>query len=249
MTGEKLMENRRPPVQEPIFQVLDKFQIPVEVFATDGFLAYVNRAWLELNNISDPDLIVGKYNVLTDPVMAQMGLEERIRRVFNGELADFEQDFSAPIQDLVDRGVVNEKPFESAYMDIYMYPFRNEKNVAYVVCIFFVKNIYRGRPEVTRAMEYIGTHWHEKFNAEEVAKSLNISVSGLYSLFRQHTGMTLMEYYKIHKVEHLKEKLADKNLTIAEAFAACGEDSRSTYARVFKKITGQSPKEYRTSRV
>jgi len=55
------------------------------------------------------------------------------------------------------------------------------------------------------------------------------------------------DYHKRVKVNHIKEKLADKNMMIAEAFAACGEDSRGTYARVFKEVTGTSPKEYRAS--
>jgi AraC-like DNA-binding protein len=56
------------------------------------------------------------------------------------------------------------------------------------------------------------------------------------------------EYHKKIKIEHIKEKLADKSLTIKEAFAVCGEDSRSKFAKKgFKKLTGMSPSEYRKS--
>ena len=43
----------------------------------------------------------------------------------------------------------------------------------------------------------------------------------------------------------IKEKLADKSLSIKEAFAACGEDSRGWTLRVFKDITGLTPTQFR----
>jgi YesN/AraC family two-component response regulator len=46
-------------------------------------------------------------------------------------------------------------------------------------------------------------------------------------------------------VERIKEKLADKSLSIKEAFAACGEDSQGWMAKVFKEITGINPSDWR----
>jgi AraC-like DNA-binding protein len=48
-------------------------------------------------------------------------------------------------------------------------------------------------------------------------------------------------------VDHIKEKLRDKSLSIAEVFSFCGEDSRGAFARTLKKLTGMTPKEYRNS--
>ena len=59
--------------------------------------------------------------------------------------------------------------------------------------------------------------------------------------------MTPSEYFKKVKVDHLKEKLADKTLSIKEAFAACGEDSQGWVVKIFKEVTGISPKNYRES--
>jgi len=79
------------------------------------------------------------------------------------------------------------------------------------------------------------------------AKAVNMSVAQLYSIFKRHTGITPGEYHKKIKIDHIKEKLADKTLSIKEAFAACGEDSQGWMLRVFKEITGMSPKQYRES--
>jgi AraC-like DNA-binding protein len=233
---------------EAWFQILDMFPIPIEIFSPDGTSVFSNRAWLELNNIRDASFITGKYNVLKDPVMeqimAQMGLTDRFQRVFRGE-ADICNDFPAPIQDLVDRGIIEEKPYEKATMDIFNYPVWKNDKLHFIVCVFVVRSLYLGRPDVVRAKEYIDKHWQEEYDPKRIAKSVNMSVTPLYNLFKQHMGMTPGYYYKKVKVEHIKEKLADKNLSIKEAFAACGEDSRGRIARVFKEITGKSPKEFR----
>ena len=47
------------------------------------------------------------------------------------------------------------------------------------------------------------------------------------------------------KIKRLKEALADKNLTIAQAFSACGLTYSGYHARAFKKRTGMTPSQYR----
>jgi len=230
---------------EPVYQMLDMFPIPIEVFALDGTTVFLNRALMELANVKDRNLAVGKYNILKDTVcMDQLGYREEIERAFKGETV-VAKGFPVPIQDLVERGVTGEKPFEAATMDIYFYPVWKDEKLVLIVCVFVVRNLYFGRPDVARAKEYIDTHWQEEYDSHAVAKSVNMSVAQLYGLFHKNTGMTPGDYYRNCKVEHIKEKLADKNLSVKEAFAACGEDSRGAYAKIFKKITGQTPTEFR----
>ena len=228
-----------------LFQIVDMFPIPIEIFEPGGTSIFLNRAGMEVNNITDSGLIVGKYNLLNDPVCNdQMGLREGIQRAFRGEIVSY-TDFIPPIQDLVDRGIITEKPYEKAFMDLFLYPVWNREKLAFVVCVFIVKSMYQGRPDVMKAKEYIDKYWERDFNPVSLAKSVNMSVSQLYKLFKQHTGLTPGDYYKKCKVDHIKEKLIDKNLSIKDAFAACGENSRGTYARVFKEATGISPTQFR----
>lgn len=237
---QMLLENK-----ELVFQVLDMFPTPIEIFAPDGTSVFLNRAFIQFNNISDVSTIIGKYNILNDPVVNdQLGYREEVQRAFRGETISI-SDFPCPIQDLVDRGSIGKKPFESATMDCHLFPVWNGDQLAYIVFTFFVKNVYQGRPEVAKVKEYIDKHWQDEFDPQQLAHSVNMSVSQLYSVFKKHTGMAPGEYQKKCKVDHIMEKLADKNLNINEAFFACGEDSRGTYARIFKEITGVSPRQFR----
>jgi len=113
--------------------------------------------------------------------------------------------------------------------------------------MFVPKRIYQGLPQVAKAKEYIDNHWREEFDDDSVAKAVNISSRSLYRLFKQHIDMTPKDYYYKVKLGHLKEKLQDKTLSVAEAFSACGEDSRGRFAKTFKEMTGVTPTEYRNS--
>jgi len=232
---------------EPVYQMLDMFPIPLEVFAPDGTTVFFNRALMELNNIKDRNLGIGKYNLLKDPVcMEQMGphIREDIQRAFKGEIV-IVKGFPIPILDLLERGLTKEKPFEAASTDVYLYPVYKKDVLIFIVCVFVVRNLYFGRPDVAKAKEYIDSHWQGEYDAEAVAKFVNMSLTQLYRVFKEHTGITPGDYYKKIKVERIKEKLLDKNISVKEAFAVCGEDSRGRLSRVFKEITGLSPKQFR----
>jgi len=227
-------------------QFLDLLPVPIEIFKADGVSVFLNRAALKWLNVDDPNLIVGKYNLINDPVcMDQMGLRKDIEKVFYEGETRINHNINPPIQDLVDRGVVDKKPFEQSVTDFHYYPIKHNDKVAYVVFVCFVKKTYKGRPDLVRAIEYIDSHWKGKCDPETFAKTVNMSVAHIYNLFRKYMGMTPGEYRNRVKVEHIKEKLADRNLSIKEAFAVCGEDSRGWLSKVFKEVTGQSPSEFR----
>ena len=245
----KLSESFQALIENPelIFQFLDMFPNPVQIFDPDGLLVFSNRAFLEWNGIPDASLIVGKYNLKNDPVCNELDwMREGIQRAFNGETVAT-SDFMPPIQDFVDRDVIEEKPYESTIMDTYLYPVRNGDKLVYVVNVFNIKVMYQGRPEIAKAREYIDSHWLDEFDADAIAKVVSLNQKYLNSLFKRNTGMTMYDYYKKIKVEHIKEKLMDKSLSVAEAFSFCGEDSRGWSAKIFKELTGVTPTEYRNS--
>ena len=236
-----------PKNKEFMFRFLDLFPFPVEIFAPDGTDIFLNRAFMEFNNVTDPSLVIGKYNVINDPVINdQMGLKDGVEKAFRGEIV-YLHNVDAPIQDLVNRGIISEKPFEKSVMDFHLYPVMSGKKLIFVVFVCNVRKLYTGRPDVARAREFIDSHWRGEYNAEEVARHVNMSVTQLYRVFKEHTGTTPGDYHKQCKVERIKKRLKNKNLSIKEAFAACGEDSRGWILQVFKEITGMTPKQYRNS--
>lgn len=88
-------------------------------------------------------------------------------------------------------------------------------------------------------------HCLEDFNINEVAKAAYHSPTHLTRLFKKHTGTTPYEYYTTCKFIKLQKKLLDLNLSVAQAFSACGLDYNGHFAKIFKEKTGYSPSEYR----
>lgn len=80
---------------------------------------------------------------------------------------------------------------------------------------------------------------------DKMAHAVNLSRYHLARLFKKHTSMTPYNYYRDIKVKKLQEKLCDKNLSITQAFSACGMDYNGNYAKMFKGKTGMTPSQYR----
>ena len=231
--------------EELLAKVIDFFPYPIQVYAPDGTSVMVNRALIAEYHVSSPDAIIGKYNVFKDPSVAATGQLDALKRAFRGETVFF-QDVRVPLEDIAERYGIHDLDVEAIYQDITVFPILDaDKRVAYVVALLINRRVYRGKDEIARAKEYMENHWLEKFDAGSVAKAAGLSRVHFTRLFKKHTGITPHEYYINYKINRLKEKLSDTNLSIAQAFAACNVDYNGHFAKVFKEKTGVSPSAYR----
>ena len=230
--------------KELMQKILDMLPTPIEIFAPDGLLIYANRAYFDMNGITDPSVHIGHYNLKTDPVCNDaLGMRDGIQQAFRGGYYAW-KDFSPPIQDLVDRGEIEEKPYELAFTDVSLNPLFRDGELAYVVCVYIVKGVYKGKLEIAKAMEYIDKNWFAEFSRDKIAKAVHISPRHFTRTFKKYYNTSPQDYYKKVKVEKIQEKLRDPNISVKQAFADCGVDSRGVYTRHFKDITGMTPGEY-----
>ena len=80
-----------------------------------------------------------------------------------------------------------------------------------------------------------------------IADEVGISRRQLERLFRQHTGVSPVEYYTELRVGRAHALLNETNLSIAEIAAATGFSGTSQLAARFRKRFGKSPGAYRRS--
>lgn len=231
-----------------LFQIVDFFPMPIEVFDPDGTTVYANRAALEMWNISGMEQIVGQYNLKKDPVVNDaMGLREYVRRAFEGETLSV-SDVKVAQEDMSARYEAKQENFdvEALYTDIHSFPiWDGNQQIAYIINVFITTRIYQGRSDISKAREYIETHWLEAFSLEKIAQAVNLSRFHFARLFKKHTAMTPYVYYQELKLKRLAEALCDSACSVSEAFATCGIDYKGPYLRLFKEKTGMTPSQFR----
>jgi len=100
-------------------------------------------------------------------------------------------------------------------------------------------------PVITRAKEYIQAHQAEDLSLSLVAKAVNTSSFYFCKMFKRVTGLNFTDYVSRVRIEKAKNLLLNPNLRISEIAFEVGFQSLTHFNRVFKKITGHSPSEYR----
>ena len=64
-------------------------------------------------------------------------------------------------------------------------------------------------------------------------------------IFKQHFGMSPLQYINHKKMERAQLLLLTEDMTVKEVAFALGFNDHSYFIRLFKKITGRTPQEYR----
>lgn len=101
---------------------------------------------------------------------------------------------------------------------------------------------------VSKARNLIVSQHADSLSLARVARAVNVSANHFSRLFRQAAGMTFVEYVGRVRVEKAKTLLLNPDLTISVAAFDSGFQSLSQFNRVFKKVVGRSPKEFRKSK-
>lgn len=92
-----------------------------------------------------------------------------------------------------------------------------------------------------RVMEYVQQHFQDPdLNISITAMHFNITPSYLSALFKEQTGMGLLEYINKARVEKVKE-LLEQGMNVIDICDRTGFRSSGALIRVFKKMTGITP--------
>lgn len=105
-----------------------------------------------------------------------------------------------------------------------------------------------GDPYIRAAMDFIDTHFHEDLSLNLVAVEVGISESYLSHLFKQHSSYTFLEYLQECRIRNAMQMLKNPKLQISEVYRLCGYCNGSYFSKVFKRITGTTPRDYRSGR-
>lgn len=97
---------------------------------------------------------------------------------------------------------------------------------------------------VINVKKYINEHIEEKLTLNKVAEVFNISSNYLSVLFSKYSDTGFTDYISQSKIEAAKKMMADGDFKIYEISEVLGFESAFYFSRVFKKVTGLSPRDY-----
>jgi YesN/AraC family two-component response regulator len=100
-------------------------------------------------------------------------------------------------------------------------------------------------PVIVRAKQFIAEHQTEELSLDQVAQSVHTSKFYFCKMFKKSTGINFTDYLSRVRTERAKNLLLNRNLRISEIAYEVGFQSLTHFNRVFKRILGQSPTDYR----
>lgn len=95
-------------------------------------------------------------------------------------------------------------------------------------------------------VDYINKNFAEDITLGDLAKMVNMNATYLSALFSKYNGISIWTFLCKTRVSRAMEYLKSSDTSILKIASLCGFNNSSNFNRVFKKISGVSPSEYRS---
>lgn len=102
--------------------------------------------------------------------------------------------------------------------------------------------------QIEQAIRWLTLQYSQPISIEQMAQTLGYHRTHLSKMFKQHTGMSPMQFLLQIRMERAKLLLADP-LTVEQVAASVGFTDALYFSKQFKKWFGHSPTEYRQERL
>lgn len=99
---------------------------------------------------------------------------------------------------------------------------------------------------IKKSIEYIEKNYSRNITINDMSKFIGLNRSYLSSLFKSNLNVSPQQFLIDYRIKKAEELLFNPELSISSIAHSVGYDDPLTFSKVFKKIKGYSPKEYRT---
>jgi len=105
-------------------------------------------------------------------------------------------------------------------------------------------NLKAYSPPIRKAITCISTDLAADLSLKSLASQINVNASYLSSLFKKEMGIPLTEYVNRSRIGHAQILLLTSDLPLKAIALQCGITDMQYFSRMFKRITGVTPKAY-----
>ncbi|MBN4069941.1 helix-turn-helix transcriptional regulator [bacterium AH-315-G05] len=98
---------------------------------------------------------------------------------------------------------------------------------------------------INKVIDYIDQNYTQGIRLEELANLVFMNPSYFSTFFKKYNGISPTEYIARKRVYRAIEYLKSTNKTVLDIAITCGFNNTSSFNKVFKKITGKTPSDYR----
>lgn len=100
---------------------------------------------------------------------------------------------------------------------------------------------------INEALQFVEMNYSRKITIDMLSRYVGLNRSYLNSIFREALGKTLQQYLMEFRVRKACELLENNSLSIGDVSHSVGYPDQLLFSKVFKRIQGVTPSEYRKS--
>ncbi|MDD4082097.1 MAG: helix-turn-helix domain-containing protein [Sphaerochaetaceae bacterium] len=100
---------------------------------------------------------------------------------------------------------------------------------------------------IKMAINYVRTNFSKNIGLQEVSDLLSVTDSYLSRLFKEETKVNFLQFLNAYRINQSLIMMQNPKLNINQIASCCGFTNSGYYSKIFKKIIGVSPSQFRDS--
>lgn len=98
-----------------------------------------------------------------------------------------------------------------------------------------------------RVLDYVEARFGQPITIEDMAREAGMSPAHFSRLFKEVLGDSPYQFVMDYRIEQAKKMLADRERPLIDVALACGFSDQPHFNRIFKRLTGATPKAFRAA--
>lgn len=101
---------------------------------------------------------------------------------------------------------------------------------------------------ISMVEDYISLHYRDDLKLSELADLVSMTPTSLCHIFKRYHNKRISDIIVETRIQHAKEMLISTDIKIRFVAYECGFSTLTNFNRLFKRLTGMTPTEYKNNK-